>query len=59
MLRSVPIILFLFLVPAGAALAQVAGAPGGTAIPEPTDLTLFAIGIVGLIVGRRVARRKD
>jgi len=54
-LRSVPIALFLMLVPAGSALAQGAS----TAIPEPTDITLFAIGLAGLIIGRRVARRKD
>lgn len=54
MLRRLSI-LALLLAPAASALAQTAG----TEIPEPTDLTLFAIGIVGLIVGRRVARRKD
>jgi uncharacterized membrane protein AbrB (regulator of aidB expression) len=54
-LRSVPIALLLVLTSATAALAQTAG----TAIPEPTDLTLFAIGLAGLIIGRRVARRKD
>jgi len=53
--RSLPILLLLILVPAGGAFAQNAG----TAIPEPTDLTLFAIGLAGLIIGRRVARRKD
>lgn len=40
----------------GTAFAQ---ASGGTAIPEPTDGALFAIGLAGLIIGRHVARRKD
>lgn len=48
--------LVLFVMTAGPALAQ---ASGGTAIPEPTDGALFAIGLAGLIIGRRVARRKD
>ncbi len=41
---------------AGPALAQ---ANGGTAIPEPSDGVLFAIGLAGLIIGRRVAKRKE
>lgn len=53
--RTVPIALLLILIPAGAALAQGTS----TAIPEPSDITLFAIGLAGLIIGRRVARRKD
>ena len=48
--------LFMFVMTAGPALAQ---ASGGTAIPEPTDGALFAIGLAGLIIGRRVARRKE
>ena len=48
--------LLMFVMTAGPALAQ---ASGGTAIPEPTDGTLFAIGLAGLIIGRRVARRKE
>ena len=55
MLRSVPIALLLILATADAAQAQTAS----TAIPEPSDITLFAIGLAGLIIGRRVARRKD
>ncbi len=48
--------LFMFVMTAGPSLAQ---ASGGTAIPEPTDGALFAIGLAGLIIGRRVARRKE
>ena len=33
-------------------------AQAGTAIPEPSNLALFGLGLVGLIVGRRVARRR-
>jgi hypothetical protein len=48
--------LIVFVMTAGPAFAQ---ASGGTAIPEPTDGALFAIGLAGLIIGRHVARRKD
>jgi hypothetical protein len=37
--------------------ASPAYAAGGIAIPEPTDLTLLAMGVLGLIVGRRNGRR--
>jgi hypothetical protein len=40
------------------AFASPALAKGWIAIPEPTDITLFALGVLGLIVGRRGARRK-
>lgn len=44
------------------ALAIGAAAPafaaGGVAIPEPTDLSLFALGVVGLLVGRHAAKRR-
>lgn len=36
------------------AMAQTAG----ISIPEPTDGALFALGVVGLIVGRQVAKRR-
>lgn len=32
---------------------------GGITIDEPTNLALLALGFVGLVVGRRAARRKD
>ncbi|WP_156424970.1 PEP-CTERM sorting domain-containing protein [Novosphingobium fuchskuhlense] len=56
MFRFLPIAIVALATTAGTALAQ---ASGGTAIPEPTDGALFAIGLAGLIIGRRVARRKD
>ena len=34
-----------------------AWAAGSTAIPEPTDLTLLAMGLAGLIIGRRGAKK--
>ena len=37
--------------------ASPAWASGGVEIPEPTDLTLLALGIAGLIIGRRGAKR--
>ena len=37
--------------------ASPAWASGGMAIPEPTDLTLLALGLAGLIIGRRGAKR--
>ncbi|WP_421849471.1 PEP-CTERM sorting domain-containing protein [Novosphingobium sp.] len=56
MFRLIPVALVVFVSTATAAFAQ---ASGGTAIPEPTDGALFAIGLAGLIIGRRVARRKE
>lgn len=29
-----------------------------TKVSEPSDLALFALGVIGLIIGRRAARRK-
>lgn len=50
---SIAIVLALLALPAFAqpmARAQV---------PEPTDLALFALGVVGLVVGRHVAKKRD
>ena len=45
------------IVAAGLCAASPAWASGGMAIPEPTDLTLLALGLAGLIIGRRGAKR--
>ena len=38
--------------------ASPAAAADWIAIPEPSDPWLFALGVVGLLVGRRAARKK-
>lgn len=38
--------------------ASPAAAAGGIEIPEPGDPWLFALGVVGLLVGRHAARKK-
>ncbi len=40
------------------ATASPALASGGFSIPEPTDITLLALGLAGLIIGRRGAKRR-
>ena len=45
----------LVLVPASAAFAQTADA----SVPEPNNIILFAIGVLGLFLGRRNGRRRD
>ena len=37
--------------------AAPAAAAGGISIPEPTDLTLIALAVLGVVVGRRSGRR--
>jgi hypothetical protein len=32
---------------------------GGTPVDEPAALALLALGVVGLVVGRQVAKRRD
>lgn len=41
-------------------MAVPVGASGGAAIPEPSDLTLFLLGLIGVIIGRQgvIARRR-
>jgi hypothetical protein len=38
--------------------AAPAFAEGGTRIPEPSSLALFALGVLGVIVGRQASRRR-
>ena len=38
--------------------ASPAAAAGGIDIPEPSDPWLFALGVVGLLVGRHASRKK-
>ena len=41
-------------------VAAPAHAGGGTPVPEPSHLALFALGVVGVIIGRAGAtRRRD
>lgn len=47
-------ILLALVAPVSPALAQSAG----ISIPEPTDGALFALGLVGLVVGRQIAKRR-
>jgi len=44
-----------------AAAPAWAGATGsaGTTVDEPAALALLALGVIGLVVGRHVARRRD
>ena len=46
---AIPLILLLQSAPAFAA---------GTAVSEPSSMALFALGVIGLIVGRQTARKK-
>ena len=49
---ALPLFAITALVAASPALAG-----GATTVPDPSDITLFAIGLAGVIVGRRFAKR--
>ncbi|MFN3469301.1 MAG: PEP-CTERM sorting domain-containing protein [Novosphingobium sp.] len=53
MLRSFSCLLVVL-----ASVSPAAAQSAGISIPEPTDGALFALGVVGLIVGRRIAKRR-
>jgi len=50
-----PIILATLVLALGAASPALAQ---GIAIPEPTDMTLVALSLAGLIIGRHAARKR-
>ena len=50
---------FLTLAASNPVSAQPERKPEPAVVPEPNDLLLFGLGLVGLIVGRRVARKKS
>ena len=39
-------------------VSSPAFAEAGVSIPEPSDLALFGLGVLGLVLGRRGGRRK-
>lgn len=39
-------------------LVSPAQAGGGTAIPEPSNLALFAMGVAGVLIGRFGSRKR-
>jgi hypothetical protein len=39
-------------------LATPAWAGGGTAVPEGSNFTLFALGLAGVLIGRRASRTR-
>ena len=51
-MRSPALLLMLLLVP------TPAHAWSGIQIPEPSNLALFALGLVGVAVGRRLSRHR-
>jgi hypothetical protein len=40
------------------AVAPAMAQSSGISIPEPTDGAMFGMGLVGLIVGRQIAKRR-
>ncbi|QZH75530.1 MAG: hypothetical protein JY451_02640 [Erythrobacter sp.] len=53
MLHRLPIALMLLFA------AAPAGATASAQVPEGSSLTLFALGVLGVIVGRRLSMRKS
>lgn len=54
MSRAILLLPILFLTVASPAVAQA-----GTQIPEASSLTLFALGVAGVLLGRRLAQKRS
>ena len=55
-------LLFIALFVALFAFAAPGQASAGTAVPEPSDLALFLLGLIGVIIGRQgvlIRRRQE
>jgi hypothetical protein len=49
---------FIAVLGLGLAMSSPGLAQAAVEIPEPTDMTLLALAMAGLVVGRQVARRR-
>ncbi len=57
--RSPPVLrISLAVLSVFGAVAPALAQSGGISVPEPSDGALFGLGLVGLIVGRQVAKRR-
>lgn len=52
-------VLLLLLVPIFTLAAAPASAAGGAIVPDPSDLALFALGLLGVIIGHRSVRMSN
>jgi hypothetical protein len=60
MTRGQRILLLLSVLGVGLVMSSPGLAQAAVEIPEPTDMTLLALAVAGLVIGRQVAkRRKD
>jgi hypothetical protein len=49
---------FLAAIALGLAMSSPSLAQAAASIPEPTDMSLIALAVAGLVIGRQVARRR-
>jgi hypothetical protein len=60
MTKGQRILLLLSVLGVGLVMSSPGLAQAAVEIPEPTDVTLLALAVAGLVIGRQVAkRRKD